>query len=307
MTQSESLKIDKNLITPIALLFSALALIRLVNVIQTLYFSSGDFNISHIIPAVLWLALAVVLWIFAGIRNRKLFFLTATAASLALFLLNALTSFIVDSTTEINFGFRIIWLLADFTVIFLVFSLFSYRKHLTADEDTGIDVLSFIGTLFIVGGVVEAGSTYILNSEYFHWAFLLRPVVQIIVGIGFLVRDRFFGFIGNIIYFAMVVYGGFSYIQYDKVRAVFNLIQGSLFPLAVIVICILLWKTAFKRNLAASFFDSLPSSSGGGGYTYTSAIKTCSRCGRSVPLSSHAGQSCPHCGAYWSTETTRRN
>lgn len=32
--------------------------------------------------------------------------------------------------------------------------------------------------------------------------------------------------------------------------------------------------------------------------------KLCSACGREVPLSSHAGQHCPHCGAYWSYETT---
>lgn len=32
--------------------------------------------------------------------------------------------------------------------------------------------------------------------------------------------------------------------------------------------------------------------------------KFCSACGREVPLSSHTGQRCPHCGAYWSYETT---
>jgi ribosomal protein S27AE len=30
--------------------------------------------------------------------------------------------------------------------------------------------------------------------------------------------------------------------------------------------------------------------------------KRCSRCGRSVALSSHPGQRCPYCGAYWSYE-----
>lgn len=35
--------------------------------------------------------------------------------------------------------------------------------------------------------------------------------------------------------------------------------------------------------------------------TYISQ-KTCSACGRSVSLSSSAGQRCPYCGVYWSTE-----
>ena len=32
--------------------------------------------------------------------------------------------------------------------------------------------------------------------------------------------------------------------------------------------------------------------------------KRCSNCNRVVPNSSHAGQRCPHCGAYWSYETS---
>ena len=34
--------------------------------------------------------------------------------------------------------------------------------------------------------------------------------------------------------------------------------------------------------------------------------KNCGACGRSVPLSSLAGQRCPYCGAYWSYEEQRR-
>lgn len=42
---------------------------------------------------------------------------------------------------------------------------------------------------------------------------------------------------------------------------------------------------------------------GSGSYTSTFiANKSCSACGRSVSLSSAAGQRCPYCGAYWSTE-----
>jgi len=38
---------------------------------------------------------------------------------------------------------------------------------------------------------------------------------------------------------------------------------------------------------------------------YRLADKQCSACGRSVPLSSKAGQRCPHCGAHWSFEQMR--
>lgn len=41
--------------------------------------------------------------------------------------------------------------------------------------------------------------------------------------------------------------------------------------------------------------------------TMTGARKTCSRCGRGVPQSARRGESCPHCGAYWSFEHEERS
>jgi hypothetical protein len=47
-------------------------------------------------------------------------------------------------------------------------------------------------------------------------------------------------------------------------------------------------------------------SSWGSGYgTSYYSRKTCSACGREVPSESHAGQRCPHCGAYWGSENKR--
>jgi uncharacterized membrane protein YgcG len=61
---------------------------------------------------------------------------------------------------------------------------------------------------------------------------------------------------------------------------------------------------------SASWWNTAGNSgnSGGSNYGGTSYYgeKTCSRCGRVVSSSSRAGQSCPHCGAYWSTETEKR-
>lgn len=43
----------------------------------------------------------------------------------------------------------------------------------------------------------------------------------------------------------------------------------------------------------------------GGGSTYTSVTASCGRCGRSVPSHLTAGDSCPHCAAYWSAESRK--
>lgn len=50
-----------------------------------------------------------------------------------------------------------------------------------------------------------------------------------------------------------------------------------------------------------SYSKSSSYESGSYGSTYMSD-KSCSACGKSVSLSSLAGQSCPHCGAYWGSE-----
>jgi hypothetical protein len=42
-----------------------------------------------------------------------------------------------------------------------------------------------------------------------------------------------------------------------------------------------------------------------GGTSYYSE-KTCTSCHRIVPSTSRPGQHCPHCGVYWSTESTKR-
>jgi hypothetical protein len=56
-------------------------------------------------------------------------------------------------------------------------------------------------------------------------------------------------------------------------------------------------------NTAGSSGSSWGNSYGGTSYY---GQKTCSRCGRVVPSTSRPGQSCPHCGAYWSTESEKR-
>ncbi|RPH90662.1 MAG: hypothetical protein EHM72_18910 [Calditrichaeota bacterium] len=48
-----------------------------------------------------------------------------------------------------------------------------------------------------------------------------------------------------------------------------------------------------------------PSYSSGFGSSYQVSQKTCGACGRIVSVSAHAGQSCPHCGAYWGEEKSK--
>jgi hypothetical protein len=55
------------------------------------------------------------------------------------------------------------------------------------------------------------------------------------------------------------------------------------------------------RRLVSAMFGA-----GSTGTVLSSASKNCGRCGKEVPLDARAGERCPHCGAYWSTERTIR-
>ncbi len=61
------------------------------------------------------------------------------------------------------------------------------------------------------------------------------------------------------------------------------------------------WESS--KGIIGTILGSFSSASpGGGGF---SVAKTCSRCGKSVSAAARAGQRCPHCGAYWSSEKQR--
>jgi hypothetical protein len=77
---------------------------------------------------------------------------------------------------------------------------------------------------------------------------------------------------------------------------------GCLFLAGILPIVLALLGRAAKPF---KFEASAPRASSWGGFGSYTRDKRCSRCGRSVPLTSHAGQSCPFCGAYWSSEETK--
>jgi predicted RNA-binding Zn-ribbon protein involved in translation (DUF1610 family) len=67
------------------------------------------------------------------------------------------------------------------------------------------------------------------------------------------------------------------------------------FAALVIVAPLILWRLVNK--LPQEIFD--PAS--------FLANKQCGACGRNVSLASMSGQKCPHCGVYWSYESTHKN
>lgn len=76
-----------------------------------------------------------------------------------------------------------------------------------------------------------------------------------------------------------------------------------LFPFTLTILSFLGQGTISSKThggVIASFFAGMSNSSS----TSSNVIKQCSRCGRTVPISSRAGERCPFCGSYWSDERT---
>jgi len=65
-----------------------------------------------------------------------------------------------------------------------------------------------------------------------------------------------------------------------------------------ITLLVYLYKSRIKKPAIGYSTPSYTS-----GYNVTK--KTCSACGREVPVTSQAGQRCPHCGIYWGTESKK--
>jgi hypothetical protein len=74
---------------------------------------------------------------------------------------------------------------------------------------------------------------------------------------------------------------------------------GNIQPVSALVTGIIiafLNQAEYKPRIDYGYNGTSPSTS-----TYVDN-KSCSACGRSVSLAASAGQRCPHCGVYWSTE-----
>lgn len=306
MTNTKLNNFEKNILLPIAILFSTFALQNFTFYIPFLIGKPREFDVIHAVITVCWLGFSILLWKMKSSRNRKLFYYFAIAACLVFIFINFYHFFLSNTDFDTNILNRVIYTFTNFSFLLLVFLLFPYRKHFLTDQEINIDILPFFGTLHIIWGI----SIIIEQAAYpsFAFSFLLLPGFYIIVGIGLLARDVFFGLFGTFVRVGLIFFYNFHLFQIPDINGAIAFFRILLFPSAVIIILLILRKGSFKRNSFAHIFDNIStSSSTSGSYSTYSASKSCSRCGRQVSLSSTAGQTCPHCGAYWSTEHTSRN
>jgi hypothetical protein len=280
--------IDRTILLPIAMLFTAVSLVSLSSLFSD-YIKDQHFNMVMIGYNLTLLVLLSLLWVKWTTHSRKIFYYISVIACVVV-----LSGWVYNNLqADSNPASPIRWLfsLIHPAFLLLVFLLIFYRKQLISNIKSGVDILVFLGIYFIFRSLFSIVYNAVINGFFDYYS-----IPALVVGIAILGRERFFGLFGSFVLIVLpyLINNQLLHRSADQslLSIILMIIQISLFSVCVFVILLMLNKTCFKYNFFAS--DKT-------GYSYGFS-KTCSNCGRQVPSSSAAGQRCPYCGAYWSTE-----
>ena len=288
---------------PITVLISAIALAHIISLLRIILVESKEADLSNYLTVGLWTASSVLLLIMMMRRNRRAFFYSAIAVCVLIISSQTLHTFMQHAEYEISIMVQILNIITNFVFILLLFLLFYYKDSFLSNEKSEKDIIPLLATFMIAGGF-HFFSYYMIEIGYFQFSIILGPLLQVVIGIGLFARDRFFGIFGSFAWLLLSFFSHSYILDSLNLENILLLLQVSVFKISFVIILIYLSKDCFIRNSMAAFFEATSDSGVGYGSTSSLTSKSCSRCGREVPLSSARGQTCPHCGAYWSDERT---
>lgn len=203
----------------------------------------------------------------------------------------------------------IFYTLFSIPVLSAIFSLFVYRKYFFTEEESSDGILSLLGVVFLISGLLHAAQILVqsIQHDFFYFNSLIQPGVAVLVGIGILVRERLFGIFGFLVMLSLQIYNLRVFFN-DQVShflstrplidRILFVTQVSIMNVVILIMLLLIFRTRFNKN----FFAGFSSASSGSYGSYSMQSKSCSNCGKSVSIGSTVGQRCPHCGVYWGYE-----
>ncbi|MBN2416665.1 hypothetical protein JXO52_12535 [bacterium] len=295
MTDQNTRAAGQALILPLTLLFSAVAVNYALSLFPYLIDGMPYLTVSRVSIAAAYTVVSVFFWIVYGTRNRRMFHQLAVAGCLILVGIDLYMYVFSAAAPELSMPYRLIWILMDMPLVAVYFLLGPYRPYFTGYGEQSTDIFPFLGALHIMWGVLGFAFALLVIGHP-DPEFLLRPSLQVIVGLGILGRDRFFGLFGSfcLTILPFVIQG--SPPRMSAAAGVVNLLRQVIVPSAVLTVLLLQRNSGFVRNTARYIFSDSASNT----------VNSCSSCGRQVTPGSPAGQRCPHCGAYVSTVQTGR-
>jgi len=293
MTKRQFDALDRSLVLPVAAYLLVLSFLRILNMGRSFIFQSQAPSILDMASNLLWAALSILLIRVALQSDKNRFYRVSTGICILLTLMQGALIFTNRSVESSLFTSLTAGILSFDPFILALFLILRYQNALVRGKPEYDDILPFLGMVMLIEGLLPVMIPLLAAHSFNVSAF---PLIQIMIGIGLLARDRFFGLFGA---FAWILIPVFAY-PFAAVRpgpeTVMILVQSFLYRFFVFVLVWLVRKTGFRRNSLNALFVALP--------VNVMRTKNCGSCGKPVPLSSAAGQRCPHCGAYWSTERT---
>jgi|GEM_PF-3373029 len=286
-------KLDQGLVLPLAAYLLALSCLRILTMGRTLFFQSETPSAMDAALNLFWAVLSILLLVVA-LRGEKIRFYRLSAGFCVLLTLMQGILIFIDQTVESSLSTSLIAGILSFDPFILALLLMlRYQKSLVRGKPEYDDILPFLGIIMLIEGLLPVMIPLMAAHSFNVSAY---PLIQILIGIGLLARDRFLGLFGA---FAWIVIPVFAY-PFAAVppgpETVMILVQSFLFRFFVFVLVWRVRENGFKRNSLSAVFGALPAS--------VTRTKNCGSCGKPVPLSSAVGQRCPHCGAYWGAERT---
>lgn len=128
----------------------------------------------------------------------------------------------------------------------------------------------------------------------------LALVLGGIIGVGCIFREPVMGVIGFWLASALWLVNAFMAISSGVPVILFVGFAGFLAAMAAVLNKFL--ADEFHWEQVRRAWDEMNRPTPSGYQSRISVSKSCSQCGREVPVFSHAGGRCPHCGAHWSFE-----
>lgn len=292
----------REFLVPLVVLVSAIAVASIITAVNGLLLGRGG-----LLPA-----LAVVagagLTTFGALRaDRRITWLGCLVFGGA----GMLTLLLPLRTGAAQVTWSIFHAVTSFPGVLLIAAATVLRRPWLEGERGAAQLLAVVGVALAAGGALGLANSVMalgFDSLLSNWVWPLNHALKFAVGLGLVYRDRLFGCYGTFVLVLLVpvkmVWG--HMVVESTTDWILMAAAWVIFPAALAALAVFAWRDRFENRAGPAFaaWTEAPSGGGGGGGGGYSQSKSCGRCGRSVPTSAMAGNSCPHCGAHWAGEQT---
>lgn len=251
----------------------------------------------------------VIACIALAIAKPRFYYYTVVSA-MGLYSLLEAAQLVNPFSAEPDFLWRLLFFTFSYPFLLTVFMVFRYRKAFLAGSPVDTDLLPLLG-IALLGEAFLVIIKFMVGGSFYFFGFL-PLLLQAVVGIAQLAKDRGFSIVGGSAWIGFILYNrllAFRLTGTSALPMLAQLLAATVFAVTVVIVVNRFLKTGLTQNRLGDFMAAWLKTADNTGYSgnvsYTATSKSCGNCGRTVSVSATTGQRCPYCGAYWGRENTR--